>query len=395
MSKSKFAPTRRAFIGGALGAAAIVTAPAYSRKAKAAEEFKIGLFIALSGPASLFGPTQRAAAELAVDEVNAAGGILGKQIKLIVVDGGAAPADAAKTGVRLMLNEKVDFFVGSHDSAVREALVATFKGRTPYVYTPIYEGGECAPNTYVIADTPQQQMDTSLPWLAEKFGSRRCYMIGDDYVWPRTTNAYARKVIEGYGGVVVAEEYVPFGAPNKFEEIVTRIKAKAPGLVLITLVGGDNVNFNRTFAGFGLDKDIVRMSSLLEENTLLGIGAESSTNLFGAMSYYANIESATNKAFKAAYAAKHGADAPILSLIGEDAYSGIKFAEAVTNKAGSTDADAVKAASVELSFNTPGGVWTMRGNRHVDKDMHLADATGGVFKVVQTFPKVASGQTCA
>ena len=92
--------------------------------------------------------------------------------------------------------------------------------------------------------------------------AKSVYLIGDDYVWPRKCNEQAKKYIADNGGKVVAEEYVPFGAPNKFEEIVTRIKSAKPDMVLITLVGADNVNFNRTFAGFGLDKDIARLSLL-------------------------------------------------------------------------------------------------------------------------------------
>ena len=132
----------------------------------------------------------------------------------------------------------------------------------PYIYTPVYEGGECAFNTYVIADTPEQQIRPSLTWMMKDKGAKSIYMIGDDYVWPRKCNEQAKKYIAENGGKVVAEEYVPFGAPNKFEEIVTRIKSAKPDAVLITLVGADNVNFNRTFAGFGLDKDIARLSLL-------------------------------------------------------------------------------------------------------------------------------------
>ena len=185
-----------------------------------------------------------------------------------------------------MLEENVDMFVGSHDSATREALVATIKGKVPYIYTPTYEGGECAFNTYVIADTPEQQIRPSVAYMMKERGAKSVYLIGDDYVWPRKCNEHARKYIAENGGSVVAEEYVPFGAPNKFEEIVTRIKSAKPDMVLITLVGADNVNFNRTFAGFGLDKDIARLSLLLEENTLHGIGADSSSNLFSSLSYY-------------------------------------------------------------------------------------------------------------
>jgi ABC-type branched-subunit amino acid transport system substrate-binding protein len=345
----------------------------------------------LSGPASLFGPTQRACAELAAEEVNKAGGIMGRQIKLFPTDAGAPPAESTKSAVRLMLEEKVDLFIGSHDSATREALVATIKGKTPYIYTPVYEGGECSFNTYVLADTPEQQIRPSLTWMMKEKGVKSVYMIGDDYVWPRKCNEHAKKYIAENGGKVAAEEYVPFGAPNKFEEIVTRIKSAKPDAVLVTLVGADNVNFNRTFAGFGLDKDITRLSLLLEENTLLGVGAESSNNLYSSMSYYANAPGEANKTFKAAYFAKFGAKAPQLSLIGADCYAGVYCAKNLVTKAGGTNAQKCMAASEGLTIESAAGPWTMHG-RHVDKTMFLADCKGTEFNIIKTFADVKSGE---
>ena len=393
MTNRKQGPTRRTVLGAAAAGAAFGAMPGLIRPAAAADEFKIGLFIALSGPASLFGPTQRACAELAADEVNKAGGIMGRQIKLIPTDAGGPPAESTKSAIRLMLEEKVDLFIGSHDSATREALVATIKGKLPYIYTPVYEGGECAFNTYVLADTPEQQIRPSLTWMMKERGAKSVYLIGDDYVWPRKCNEHAKQYISENGGSVTAEEYVPFGAPNKFEEVVTRIKSAKPDMVLITLVGADNVNFNRTFAGFGLDKDIGRLSLLLEENTLLGVGAESSKNLYSSMSYYANAPGEANKKFKAAYAAKFGDKAPQLSIIGTDCYGGVYCAKALVTKAGGINAQKCMAASEGITFDSAAGPWTMRG-RHVDKTMYLADCKGTEFEIIKTFDNVKSGDEC-
>jgi urea transport system substrate-binding protein len=393
MSIRKQGLTRRTVLGATAGGVAFGALPGLIRPAAAADEFKIGLFIALSGPASLFGPTQKASAELATEEINKAGGILGRQIRLIPTDAGGPPAESTKSAVRLMLEEKVDMLVGSHDSATREALVATIKGKVPYIYTPVYEGGECAFNTYVIADTPEQQIRPSVAFMMKDRSAKSVYLIGDDYVWPRKCNEQAKKYIADNGGKVVAEEYVPFGAPNKFEEIVTRIKSAKPDMVLITLVGADNVNFNRTFAGFGLDKDIARLSLLLEENTLLGIGPDSSNNLFSSMSYYANAPGEANKKFKAAYFAKFGDKAPQLGLIGADCYGGIYCAHALATKAGGTDAKKCMAASEGLSFPTAAGSVAMRG-RHVDKTMYLATCKGTEFDIIKTFADIKSGDEC-
>jgi len=393
MTIQKLGPTRRTLLGAAAAGAALGTLPGLIRPAAAANEFKIGLFIALSGPASLFGPTQKACAELAAEEINKNGGILGRQIKLIPTDAGGPPAESTKSAIRLMLEENVDVFVGSHDSATREALVATIKGKVPYIYTPVYEGSECAFNTYVIADTPEQQIRPSLTWMMKERNAKGIYLIGDDYVWPRKCNEQAKQYIAENGGKVVAEEYVPFGAPNKFEEIVTRIKSAKPDAVLITLVGADNVNFNRTFAGFGLDKDIARLSLLLEENTLLGIGPESSGNLFSSMSYFANAPSEAAKKFKADYVAKFGDKAPQLGLIGADCYGGVYCAKALVTKAGGTDAKKCMAASEGITFPTAAGTVAMRG-RHVDKTMFLATCKGTEFDIIKTFADVKSGDEC-
>jgi ABC-type branched-subunit amino acid transport system substrate-binding protein len=386
----KTSVTRRGFVAGG---AALLAAPAFLRHARAADPFKIGLFYAASGPAALFGPTQKASAELAVEQLNKNGGIMGRQIELLLADAGGPPAESTKTAVRLMLNEKCDLFVGSHDSATREALVSTIKARVPYIYTPIYEGGECAPNTYVLADTPEQQVRPTIELLTKERSVKSVYLIGNDYVWPRKTNDRVKQYLAAGGGKVIGEEYVPLGAPNKFEEAVTRIKGAKPDAVVITLVGADNVNFNRTFAGFGLDKEMLRASMLLEENTLLGIGAENSKQLYNCMSYFSTVPGAAHDAFKAAYKAKFGEKAPQLSIIGVDCYAGVQCAKALVEKAKGTKAEALMAASDGLTFNTATGPVTMQ-NRHPDKPMYLAECEGTNFKIIKSYDAVKSGETC-
>ncbi|MEO7336625.1 MAG: substrate-binding domain-containing protein [Caldimonas sp.] len=387
-------PARRRILSAAAGTAVIGTSAGFMRPAFAqAKEFKIGMFIALSGPASLFGPTQRACADMAAEKINKAGGIMGRPVKLIFTDAGGPPAETAKSAVRLMLEDKVDLFIGSHDSATREANIATIKGRTPYIYAPVYEGGECSPNVFCLGETPPQQAQPAIEFLAKEKGAKTFHLIGDDYVWPRKVNEQVKKYVAQYGAKVIGEEYVPFGAPNKFEEAVTRIKGAKPDAVICTLVGADNVNFNRAFAGFGLDKSIARLSLLLEENTLMGIGAENSANLYSCMGYFANSPSDGAKKFKAEYAAKYGEKAPQLATIGADCYSALNLAKALFDKAGGADAKKLAAASEGLAFESASGPVTMHG-RQVDKDMYLASCKGTDFEVFKTIKAVKSGTAC-
>ena len=383
---------RRGVLAGMAGTAAMLASPAILRAQ--GSPLKMGTFYSLTGPASLFGPTQTACTALAVEQINASGGILGRPVEIVAGDGGLSPAEAAQAAIRMTLQDKVDFIVGSHNSAVRQSIVASIKGKVPFVYTPLYEGGECAPNTYVTADTPPQQVKPSLNALHEMHGSKKVYLIGNDYVWPQKLNERAKEYIAAFGGEIVGEEYAPLGPGNKFDDAVTRIKAAEPDLVFITLVGGDNVNFNRAFAGFGLDANIKRLSVLLEELTLLGIGAENSNGLFSSMSYFTSVDSPENNAFKAAYAASVGPDGPPLSMLGADAYSGVYCAAALLEAAGGTDAAAVMAASEGLEYKTATGTATMT-NRHVNKDIYLAECKGTDFDIIQTFASVAHGETCS
>ena len=129
---------------------------------------------------------------MAVEEINAASGILGRAVEPVFADVGGPPADATKTALKLWKGGGVEAFIGMHDSAVRGALTHLFQGQVPYVYTPVYEGGECSAGTYVLGETPAQQLEPVVPRMASTKGASRWYLIGNDYHWPRDTNAAAK-----------------------------------------------------------------------------------------------------------------------------------------------------------------------------------------------------------
>src|SRR5438105_13298242 len=206
---------RRALIQAGMAA---TFAPALSIVGKGAwaqaKPVKIGVMIPQSGPAGLFGPSSRNCADMAAQEINARGGLAGRTVELVFSDAGVPPAEASQAALKLWKGEHAEAFIGMHDSAVRGALVGVFKGQVPYIYTPTYEGGECSPGTYVVGETPQQQLEPVLPWLAAERKLKRWYLIGNDYNWPRDTNAAAKNYIATSGGTVVGEEYLPFTVDN-------------------------------------------------------------------------------------------------------------------------------------------------------------------------------------
>lgn len=356
-------------------------------------EIRIGVLIPESGPAGLFGPSTRNAAMMAADKINAEGGINGEQIELVFADVGVPPAEAAQSALRLWKGEGVAAFVGMHDSAVREALLGRFNGQVPYVYTPVYEGKSCADGLYVTGETPSQQLAPVIPYLAETEGVSGWYLIGHDYNWPRDTNALAKGYIAEAGGAVVGEEYLPFTVAE-FDSSLQRIRESGADAVLITLVGGGSVGFNVSFAGFGLDAQALRLGTLIEENTLAGIGAENADRLFSTAGYFASIETKAAEAFAADYAAKFGADAAPLNTLGQSTYEGLMLLDALAEKAGSLDVAALDAAAEGLTWSTPRGDNTLSG-RHMAQNIYLADGTGGSFEIVASFENVASSEACA
>lgn len=355
-------------------------------------EVRIGVLVPDSGPAGLFGPSSRQAAELAAEDINAAGGINGEPVQLIFADVGLPPAQAVQAVQRLWRSEGVQGFVGMHDSAVRAAIAAQLDGQVPYVYTAVYEGGECAPGTYVTGETPAQQLAPVIPWLAENEGASSWYLIGNDYNWPRDTNTAAQDIIAASGGSVVGEEYVPLGSSD-FDASLGRIRASGADAVLVTLVGGDSVGFNIAYAAFGLDQQALRLGTLIEENTLAGIGPANTDRLFASMGYFASIDSDAARDFGDRVSARFGTDAAQPNGLGQSVYDGLMLMAALGNSAGSLDAAAVAEVANGTEFTSPRGVAVLDGN-HVAQTVFLANGSSGAFEIAASFDTVPHGVSC-
>lgn len=386
---------RRHFIKTAAGIAVVgaLSQVGLSGRAGAAQTVTVGILIPMSGPAGLFGPSSKDCAELAVAQINAAGGILGRRIQPIFVDVGGAPAEAIQSVLKVWKGQGAEVFIGMHDSAVRDALVNLFKGQVPYVYTAVYEGGACGKGLYVIGETPVQQLQPVIPWLAANKGASKWYLIGNDYNWPRDTNAVAKRYIQASAGKVVGEEYLPFSA-NNYDSNLAKIKQSGADAVLVTLVGGASVGFNRAFASFGLADKALRFGTLIEENTLAGIGAESSKNLFSAMGYYASLSTPKAEAFAHRYASQYGAKAPLLNALSESCFDGLLLIDALAKKAGSLKVPALDAAAVSgVSYDGPRGKVVME-NGEVSYNIYLAQAKGTAFDIIKTFDAVPAGTDC-
>lgn len=353
---------------------------------------KVAVMIPQSGPAGMFGPASRASAELAAESINARGGILGRPVELLFGDAGLPPAEAAQAALRLWKGQGAVAIVGQHDSAVRGAIAGMLKGKIPFIYTPVNEGGSCSAGVYAIGETPQQQLAPVIPWLASQRDPKKWYLIGNDYIWGRNTHAVAKTYIAQTGAEIVGEEFLPFTVDN-FDASLARIRDSGADAVLVSLVGGASVSFNKAFASFGLADQALRLGTLIEENTLAGMGAANARNLYSSSGYFSSLETPDAKAFSDSYVGRFGAQAPLMSGIAESTYEGLLALEALAKKAGTLDVAAMDAASEGTSYRGPRGEVTISG-RHVVQDIYVAEVGENGFRVLETFPSVSASQDC-
>jgi urea transport system substrate-binding protein len=334
----------------------------------------------LQGPAGIFGPSCEACAELAAEEVKREGGVLGRQIRFVVVDGGATPQRVAARVDALVTAGAVAAVTGWHISAVRQAVAPRVSGRVPYVYTPLYEGGERTEGVFLVGETPSQQLLPSLRWMAEELGVRRWCIVGDDYVWPRGSAAAARRYARAGGTEICDEVFVRLGTEH-YSEVLRRVERSGADAVLMLLVGDDAVQFNRAFARAGLDQQLLRLSTLMEENMLLASGADSTRGLFASAGFFDTLATSDSLDFIGRFAARYGPEAPVLNSLGESCYEGVRLLAQLIRRAGSLEVDRICAVADTVGYDGPRGAVRLRG-RHLEQRVYLAMADSLEFEVI-------------
>lgn len=341
----------------------------------------MALVIPLQGPAGIFGPSCESCAALAMEEINAEGGVLGRELNLVPVDGGTAPATVATEVDALICAGAVEAVTGWHISAVREVVAPRIRGRVPYAYTALYEGGEHRPGVFLTGETPDLQLGPTLDWFADSVGVRRWTIVGDDYIWPRQSARAARRYLRGIGGTVCDEMYVPLGTED-FSGVLRRVEASGCDAVLMLLIGDDAVEFNRAFSATGLDRDVLRFSSLIDENVLLASGADNTHGLMTSAGYFEDLATTSGMDFAATYFRRFGPEAPVLNSLGESCYEGVRLLTELMRRAGSAEVRPMTAVAEGLSYETPRGTVELR-DRHLRQRVFLAAADGLFWDVIQ------------
>ncbi|CAM5385671.1 substrate-binding domain-containing protein [Streptomyces coeruleorubidus] len=340
----------------------------------------VALVYPMQGPAGIFGPTCEACARLAAEEINKAGGVLGKELRLLEVDGGVDPQQVADEVEALVATGAVQGVTGWHISSVRQAVAPRIAHRVPYVYTALYEGGERTEGVYMTSETPAWQLLPAMRLLAEARGVRRWFVVGNNYVWPRRTARAARRYARDCRGRVCGEAYLPLGTDD-FTDILRRIERADADGVLMLLVGSDAVRFNRAFAAAGLDQRCLRLSTLMDESMLLASGPEATTDLYSTAGFFASLADQNTMDFHGRYAGRYGLDAPVPGSLGESCYEGVRLLAALIERARTLDVAAIGAAAENVAYEGPRGLLSLDG-RHVRQRIYLAQADGLDFNVL-------------
>ena len=345
----------------------------------ARRELHIGLCVPMGGLTGIWGPSALASAKLATAELNRGSGIGGRSCKLVLVDADDDAPMLESVLTELVHSGEVDALVGMHTSHVRQRVLRAIGGQIPFVYTPLYEGGECTPGVFAIGDTPDRQLQPAIAWITQREHPKRWALLGNDYVWPHVSNRLARGYIAQCGGQVVSEQYVPLHTTDYTEQLAA-LRASGADAVLLSLVGEDAIAFNRAFGEQRVAKSALRLSCAIEENELLAIGADNTERLYVASSYFAALATDANLAFKERYHNHFGERAPTLNSLGQSTYEGVHFLASLFERGLCDRSEWGRIGKQPFAYRSArGGRYSGEGTSLAPVYMAVAD--GHVFRV--------------
>jgi urea transport system substrate-binding protein len=356
----------------------------------------IGVVLDRTGPSGLFGPATANVAQLAVDQINAKGGVDGQQVALKIEDGKTDPG-ASKAAAQALIDQDGVTALFTMFSSAQSAAVApvAHDANVPYFYAPVWQGDECLDGEYANGEVPNQQLAPTIPWVQKQTGDQKWYLLGDDYVWPRTSFKLAKAYIKKAGGEVVGEEYVPLGTTD-FTASISKIKQSGANVMIPALVGSDAVAFEKQAYDAGLGNDAVqRLAILYEDNTRGAMGADVTSGMYFATGYDSSITLPENAAFLKAYHAAFGSDASTVTTLSEHLYVAIKAWAKAADAAGGTSPTEIASAMTSLKMDTPAGPVSYLGNGYAKQSIRVVQIQpDGSAKVVTTFDNVNPGQSC-
>jgi urea transport system substrate-binding protein len=340
------------------------------------DTIKVGILHSLTGTMAISEKSLRDAELLAIEEINDAGGVLGKKVEAVVEDPESKFTDVFPEKARkLLLRDQVAAVFGCWTSVSRKNVLPVFEEHNGLLFYPVqYEGNECSKNVVYTGAAPNQQILPAVEWLMGKDGGekKKFYLLGSDYIFPRTANLIIVKYLESKGLKPVAEKYTPLGH-LEYANVVQDIKKADPDVIFSTINGDSNVNFYNELAAQGITADEIPVVAVsVGEDELRGLDPSKVKGHLAAWNYFQSLDNPANQAFVKKFKDKYGPDRVTDDPI-EAAYFQVYFWKLAVEKAGSTDVDAVRAAFQSgIAFDAPGGPVTLDPKtQHTFKRFHM------------------------
>jgi ABC-type branched-subunit amino acid transport system substrate-binding protein len=353
------------------------------------KSIKVGVIAEQTGPLSFAGIANANVARMVIDDINAKGGLLGRQIDLCLEDGATTDSVAEAKAAKLVQQDQVDVIFGGIYSSTRQAIKgpAVVKGKKLYIYPEQYEGQECDPLIFCTGPVPAQQVEPLIPWLMQKTGAKKFYLPSADYIWPQVMNKKVRQVVTANGGAIVGEEYYPLDHMD-YSKTVEKITSSGAEVVFNTIVPPGLTPFLEQLYNSGFTKRGGQLiCTYMDENFLNLVPAAHVEGLYSCLDYYQNVGDSFGKNLINQYDklfpgnAKFTAGGACTGM-----YRGLKLWEAAVKEAGSTNQeDVIKALDHAKIAEGPGGPAEMvAGQHHVRMNMYIAQANNGNFKIVKS-----------
>ncbi|MDD1621383.1 MAG: urea ABC transporter substrate-binding protein [Methylococcaceae bacterium] len=342
---------------------------------------RIGVIHSLTGTMAMSEAPLVDAARLAVEEINAAGGLLGRPLEMLVVDSRSDPRVAANEAERLIVEQGVSALFACWTSACRKVVKPVVEKHGHLMFYPVqYEGLEQSPNIVYTGSAPNQQIVPGAYWAMKHLG-KRVYLIGSDYIFPRLANRIIADMVKASGAELLAERYRPLGSAD-FGEIAREIERLRPDVVMNTINGESNQHLFGALRAAGLaDQPVVSFS--VAEGELRAMPEARLNAHYAVWSYFQSVEGENNRRFVAAYQKRFGADRPTSDPI-EAAYVGVKLWAQAVREAGNESPELVNHVVLRQSMEAPSGILAVDpGNRHLWKGVKIGKANaGGGFDIV-------------
>jgi urea transport system substrate-binding protein len=339
------------------------------------EEIVVGSLLDATGPLNIYGKEMTNATKMAVDDINANGGVLGSKLKLVAFDTQSDDTKYTQYANQLALQDDPAVVMGGVTSASREAVRPIFdRNKILYFYNEQYEGGVCDQNTFATGVVPSQQLAALIPWAIENIGPK-LYVIAAEYNYGEISTDWVKKYAEEAGGTVVGSEYVPLESSD-FSSVISHLQTTKPDVVVSLLVGGEHIPFYRTFNATGLNNDMKIVSPTFGlGNEQVVLPPNESKDITVAYPYIESLDNPVNQQFVKEYKARFG-DGAYVTDSAVTVWNGWHLWAEAVEKAGTTDREAVIDAMQDgsgVSFDSPSGEVTMEpGSHHVAQDISIA-----------------------